>query len=115
MSAVSSSEPCRDGSIGSAMAPRLERRAVGLLGGDSHDDGVEKCLRIAPILSPTACLFSALGGSWTATQQRDPQRRSHTTFLRPEIPELGGHLLGWLYSDAIAALALPQQPYSRFS
>ena len=50
MGSASSPEPWRDGSIGSAMAPRVARRAVGLPGGNSDEDGVEECLPLTPIL-----------------------------------------------------------------
>ena len=81
----------------------------------TDDDGVEKRLRFTPLLSQTSCLQPATRESRVASQQRDPQGKSHAAFLRTEIPELDGHFLGWLQSGGTAALAPPQQPYRRFS
>ena len=63
-----SSEPWRVGRFGSAMSPRGSRRAVGFPGNDSQDDGMEKCLRIAPTLSTTAS--PPPGGSYCHLAQR---------------------------------------------
>ena len=101
-----SSEPCRVGTVGSAIAPRASRRTVGLPGSDSHGDGVDKCLRVVPILSQAACLFPVRGGSGITTWHRDPQRQHHSAVRGTGLPKLGR-----LHPSGTAALAPPQRPY----